>query len=351
MPVRFLNRIVSLSEMASEELPNVQHSAGSREALNNETWFHGDISCDEAVARLSVAGTAGSFLVRYSDPFYIFSFIHNNNKIRHFKVPFNANFSLIKEFPDLNDEYKVMKKILSLKCQYFTKPVARPGVNLPTKVILEKRCLERIVCSICNFKAESKEHLNGHMNNHRFCWCKRCGVFFSMAYYSHHKIACDPNTTLFPCEHCRKFKGKFPKELKQHQQKCLQKKHRCSTCEKVFLSQEKLDFHYLRVHEKNCPCNICGKILGSRKAFIAHQKEMHNIGTELLKLFFCPKCEFKTYGKAVLGRHVKTHDKKTQLKCKICSFTSWKNTKYAQHLKTHENTKNTIFKNTIFIGY
>ena len=333
--------------MASKNLLNDQNSFGSREALDSEPWFHGDISCDEAVARLSVAGTAGSFLARYSDQLYIFSFIHNDNTIRHFKVPFNANYSLIKEFPGLNDEYKVMKKILSMKCPFFTKPVARPAVNLPTKVTLEKRYLDtRFVCSICNFKAKSKQHLNSHINNHRFCWCKRCGVFTLMASYSNHKLVCDPNTTVFNCEHCRKFKAKYPKELKQHQKKCFQRKHRCRNCEKIFLTKEKLDFHYIRVHENHCPCNVCGRILGSRKTLIAHQKQMHDIGTELLKSFFCPKCEFKTYGKAVLGRHVKTHREKTHFKCTICSFTSWKNSEYTRHLKTHENTNVNIF-----IGY
>ena len=41
--------------MASKNKSNDQLTW--RKALKKESWFHGDISCDEAEARLSVAGT------------------------------------------------------------------------------------------------------------------------------------------------------------------------------------------------------------------------------------------------------------------------------------------------------
>ena len=44
------------------------------EGLLEETWFHGEISCDEAEARLALA-KAGSFLVRNVGILYIFSIV------------------------------------------------------------------------------------------------------------------------------------------------------------------------------------------------------------------------------------------------------------------------------------
>ena len=368
IPVRTIQdwKKASMKSENWHQLVNDQDAQfAGRTALRKELWFHGDISCDEAVARLSVHGTPGSFLVRYSHNLYIFSFIEKGReKVRHIKVPFDygridpgpkntGDQILLEEFPDLKNEYEVIKKIFSLNCPFFTLPVSRPELNLPDirKVTLEKRSSERYVCKVCNFKANEGWKNVKHSQQHRLYWCKRCQGFMTLASRYNHSLSCEPDKPFYQCDNC-KTKIRKPTEFKRHQRLCLQKKFKCSSCEKVFLTKEKLDVHTTEIHQlSRISCNICGNTYSSRKTLNYHEQTIHDIGTKERNFsFFCPKCEFKTFTTILLERHVRhTHDPTTKTpkyQCIESPFGSNRRTEYVKHLEKHKEDE----KVDIFIG-
>ena len=342
------------NKMASENKTNAHLTW--RKALRKETWFHGDISCDEAVARLSLAGKTGSFLVRFSHNLYIFSYMGSKEKVRHLQVPHSLDHTLIQTFPNLDNEYEVIKKIFSLNCPFFTLPVSRTEVNFPniTKVTLEKRSSEKYVCKICNIKAPNGSKFIVHNRRHKLIWCSKCSGFMTIASRYLHRLSCDPepDSPVYECDNC-KSKYNTRRNFKLHTKKCDLKKFKCITCEKVFLTQEKVDSHFKDKHEQFHSCHICGNILKSRSALIFHQQSLHDINTEKhTKSFFCPKCQFKTFNLSVLKYHIKiTHDQRTKYSCTECSFTSKFKTEYVKHLGKHKSKQKEDKNIDIFVGF
>ena len=347
--------------MASENKSNDQLTW--RKALKKETWFHGDISCDEAEARLSVAGTTGSFLVRFSRNLYIFSYIGGKEIVRHLKVPFyfdwcdSSEQTIFKEFPNLDNEYEVIKKILSLNCPFFIRPVSRTEVSFPDirKVTLEKRSSEKYVCKICNFKAlNGNQQFLVHNRRHRLIWCKKCSGFMTLGSRYFHRFSCDPDpdAAVYECDNC-KTKYNSKKNLRGHKKICDQKKFKCSICVKVFMTPGKLDSHLMERHQGFHSCDVCGKKLKSRKSLIFHQQSIHDIDTNnQTKSFFCPKCQYKTFNLPVLKYHIKnTHDNSTKYSCTECSFSSKLKKEYSKHFDTHKAKQKEDKSIDICIGF
>ena len=121
---------------------DVQFYKRLNKVLIGETWYHGEISCEEAEARLALAEKVGSFLVRNVGRIYMFSFVGTKSGFKHVKVPTTRKASVLKEKlvePSiLESEYQVIKHILNMGCKYFLYPVDRPKHMLLGNLVSSK---------------------------------------------------------------------------------------------------------------------------------------------------------------------------------------------------------------------
>ena len=307
------------------------------EGLFEESWFHGEISCDEAEAILSLENLHGSFLVRNVGSLYIFSFvriIQHKVNIKHLKVPSSRAHGLLKENPGLKTEYELIRYILfTLGCKYFLHPVNRSKNVQPIdfKIVkIDKEEKEFLKCKLCDDIAKSLGDANQHKATHTLSFCQICKEIVLLNNQTDHKRRCDPDF-LLKCEICSKYETKFPSSLKLHKKTC-QSLIKCSTCDKSFTSEKALQNHAIRVHKKRelarVPCDLCGSILSSASKVAMHKQAIHNI-IEKENRYQCPNCDFKTPYKQLLGKHLNTHKHKYQ--CNDCFFSTNKQLHIEKH--------------------
>ena len=333
------------------------------EGLLEETWFHGEISCDEAEARLALA-KAGSFLVRNVGILYIFSFVQNKTGIKHVKVPSNRKHSLLIENLELKTEYQVIKYILRLRCKFFLHPVDRPQDMLPT----DPKSLENnsnndsnslFKCSYCEIFVTSRENLNKHKITHGLMYCEICKTMFPTTHHARHKSKCDPNF-LLKCRRCSEFRTESRSHMDDHKTIC-QAKFKCSTCEKLFRSEKALRKHEIKSHKKRVLCALCDKTFSNDSILYMHQVNIHEdiIKSKNKDKHLCPKCDYKTSHKKFLRKHLNIEHPQHKYQCDECSFSTSNKPKFKTH-KTHTHPlshqkeislKQRRRKNVVVIGF
>ena len=303
------------------------------EGLLEETWFHGEISCDEAKARLSLNDQVGSYLVRNVGSLYILSFVGKiKHKIKHLTVPYSRAHGLLKENPGLKTEYEVVRYILSLGCKWFLHPVHRSKIIQPSdleNVKIEREDKKSLRCKLCENLSKSISDAYVHDANHRLSFCQRCKDLVLATSQVNHKRMCNPDFIL-KCKICSKYETKCPKALRRHTNTC-QTNLKCSPCDKSFMTEKKLQRHECLVHKKRVSCDLCGMKL-SLKSVLMHKRNVHKLDIVRSKnesRYQCPKCDFKTPYKQLLGKHLNTHKHKYQ--CNDCSFSTNKQLHIEKH--------------------
>ena len=108
----------------------------------------------------------------------------------------------------------------------------------------------------------------------------------------------------------------------------------CPVCQKVFREYSKCQAHYVMHHSRGegFQCKKCLKVLVSKANLATHQETFHKFTN-----FTCIICQFATFRKAVLSKHMKSHDRWIQhpeLRCKYCLQVLHNKDGLHQHLKT-----------------
>ncbi|XP_044270074.1 zinc finger protein OZF-like isoform X41 [Tribolium madens] len=170
-------------------------------------------------------------------------------------------------------------------------------------------------------------------------------------------------TIVFQCDVC--LKRFFTREqFTKHKIRHREKTHKCTMCDKMFVSQSEVKLHFNSVHEKTktvfctlCDfatqtkqrlqqhtvvhhtraypfkCDLCDKGFLQKSGLIDH-KQQHHEGLRIT-CSFCPKI-FKT--RQSLRYHMPKHDPdhvKTVYTCQVCLKVVHTKAVFRNHLKTH----------------
>ncbi|XP_044762946.1 zinc finger Y-chromosomal protein-like [Coccinella septempunctata] len=137
-------------------------------------------------------------------------------------------------------------------------------------------------CDLCDHVTDTESHLRYHVN------------------YHHLKLM------LFICDTCC-YSTPKKKSLKLHIQDVhlKAKNHHCSFCDYSCTKNKYLRCHIENVHKKSNSyvCHICGSTLSRKNNLNFHIKSIHSECAE--KTYRCEECEYSTWKKSDLKRHVK----------------------------------------------
>lgn len=162
-------------------------------------------------------------------------------------------------------------------------------------------------CELCDFKSKRKDALNNHIANRHV----------------------ENETKQFKCEHCdQSFAQRYTltRHLQIHAER---KQYRCSQCDFTCKFESYLKRHLSTHANKLKPfkCNICNYSSFDRKGL--HRHMMIHTGE---KPFACDDCSYKTSEKSKLKRHQMIHARECQ--CELCGY----KTRFEKQLTLHIRT-------------
>ncbi|XP_055534362.1 zinc finger protein 596-like isoform X2 [Wyeomyia smithii] len=172
------------------------------------------------------------------------------------------------------------------------------------------------ICSLCSEQHhkldDMKQHVLSHLK-HFSCPFEGCGC----EYASSARLA----------NHIKNKKFLTSRSLAQHL-KCLEKRHCCTKCGKLFAQPGELTLH-LRVHNGDRPfqCTVCGKSYRTASFRTAHM-DSHIEG----KTFECHLCGKKLQSRTCYRNHVRRHSEEKKYVCDVCEKKFY--TKY--NVKVHK---------------
>ena len=310
------------------------------EGIIEEKWYHGEIGCAEAEARLQSADQVGSFLVRSVGTLFIISFVRSADRIKHLRLPKVKNNAILVENPHLKTDYEVIKYLLGAKNDWLKSPLDKP--DLPTKMKRDEH--DVFSCKICEDRDNSKHH----SRIHRIHMCKRCKDIVFDSGSTTHEANCNPESS-FECQICGK-RFKLLYVLKKHEKLCLVSLQ-CKMCGQRFNKEETLRNHETNVHRKQISCEECGVKCTTMSGWRTHKSSFHNpekVGFKnALDKYQCSDCQFTCPLKRQFDSHLLTHRKIYQ--CDECSYSSLSNMKYRKHKQEEE--KNKLLQTEVFVGY
>ena len=116
----------------------------------------------------------------------------------------------------------------------------------------------------------------------------------------------------FPKSDVNKNISKFHRQGSRPKIIWVNKKIQCSTCFKVFLTEQNLNKHFSSVHaEKNFRCPFCFKNFSCKNELNIHLSEVHEKEELEKSKLLCPFCPTKFISKGKLDSHLsKVHDGK-----------------------------------------
>lgn len=101
----------------------------------------------------------------------------------------------------------------------------------------------------------------------------------------------------------------------------------CPKCSSKFVTSDSLQQHIYKTHTRFI-CNICQKIIGTKKNYKRHLIEHGN------RSHFCDLCS-KTFKRLEhLNRHITISHTKNKFKCNSCGKLFRRKDKFHQHLNT-----------------
>ena len=184
-------------------------------------------------------------------------------------------------------------------------------------------------CSKCVFTATSTTLMTKHEDRFHYEPNKRCFVCTKRlktpealtAHMDRHAREEDPE--LFICEQCGKqnsTRRQHQQHMKKHTYNDKQKLHSCQVCGEKYKWSRTLSLHIQRRHPE------------------VKQDRLH-------EKFLCIYCDYVTFNKVELGRHMMSHKGVKPYMCNFCERCFRDKQKYSMHLKQHkEGRSNRIFR-------
>ncbi|XP_072045199.1 uncharacterized protein [Amphiura filiformis] len=236
-------------------------------------------------------------------------------------------------------------------------------------------------CDKCHSRYKTQEELVRHVlkkhNRSRKFLCEICGeALATRASVRHHVSRKHPDdTSMFKCEHCD-YMTRFEARMKIHTSK-HNSEFFCDLCNKCYVSQEKLQNHYLSPMHKNALnpiiCEHCGYSTKKRDNFLVHMRKhtgekpytcsqcdyASSDGSTLkkhvmakhsnIRPFKCevPLCNFSCVDKKGLTIHMRKHTGERPFKCHMCNYAAKRRSALNVHMQTHSKQIDSLVKNEV----
>ena len=201
--------------------------------------------------------------------------------------------------------------------------------------------LPRVNCDQCDSSFKAIQYLRKHMKyRHSDKDAKRwiCEVCHKN-YSGHGALAIHKLThgeKLFKCDFCVAMFAQ-PYALKAHIKRVhlKVKTHKCSTCEKSFVSKHSLRGHELS-HSGEMPyeCAKCNMKIRNQSNWKRHEQKCMREEKENNK-FNCTLCPKMFIGEKQLSNHLLYHNEEPKYKCDICNKTYKLSSSLRRHEKGH----------------
>ncbi|XP_031628851.1 zinc finger protein 880-like [Contarinia nasturtii] len=235
-------------------------------------------------------------------------------------------------------------------------------ILLTTSLVLHKKTQHAppgsYICRICykelpNEQELSKHHADCLSKTRKKVRCNDCGKMFNKSTIARHKRAFHSPEGTPVCKRCGKIFSNEG-ELSLHRSVCLLKRKpiekghfECDICKKVLSSKKCVKQHINFMHnpeyqkKTQIPCNICGKIMGS-DAIYRHRAVFHSDAST----YVCKLCGKKSPNEAALLSHKTECLKKASRKipCNICGKVLNKSTMARHKVINHSGAEAFVCK-------
>jgi hypothetical protein len=196
------------------------------------------------------------------------------------------------------------------------------------------------MCVRCGSKFDNYRVLNKHAHNKHFNTfiCDQCGIgFATISGLQSHATSHVPGS--HPCEICGKVYSNI--WSKRHHMKIIHlniKLNKCTHCSESFKGYYQKLKHIATVHGKkryDYKCSFCPKSFLSNSNLRNHERVLHAQGQKHV----CDNCNYQTYDKHLLKKHMICHSDEKNFKCEVCGKRYARKKTLTEHMRIHNNDR------------
>ncbi|XP_061725787.1 zinc finger protein 583-like [Cydia pomonella] len=197
-----------------------------------------------------------------------------------------------------------------------------------------------LTCVICEHVFHNFKMLVQHMHVHypNFV-CGSCGNgFVNQRSYQHH--ASRHANGEHKCEKCKRIFDNDAK-LKVHERSVHQgfnKRNKCDFCEERFVGYIAKKAHMIKVHglpEIQVKCPACEKTFKNHKYLAIHKRTFHMME----KRHKCTECDKMFFSTHEVKQHMLTHTGQRDFQCIICSKSYGRKSTLREHMRIHADDR------------
>lgn len=158
------------------------------------------------------------------------------------------------------------------------------------------------------------------------------------------KLSCQISLVekVFICDICNKIlrsKKTIKNHMKLHSTCYDQRLFRCPVCTKIFRSVIRFRQHQLQHISTKCKfsCQLCSKSYSHEGALKQHLQEHLGENTANVKMWRCQFCQMKFFTSQELAVHRGTHTDVSLYQCEFCPMNFYSQAAFYHHKRLHEN--------------